>query len=71
MGMENPRPEEKKVIKDTRNLFRLKKELTYTAAKDIRSFFRLKKKLKKLKTKYLEISRILLSMKKEKIIINQ
>ena len=47
MVMENPRPEEKKVIKDRRNLFRLKKELTYTAAKDIRSLFRLKKKLKK------------------------
>ena len=71
MVMENPRPEEKKVIKDKRNLFRLKKELTYTAAKDIRSLFRLKKKLKKLKIEYLEISRILLSIKKEKIIINQ
>ena len=53
MVMENPRPEEKKVIKDRRNLFRLKKELTYTAAKDIRSLFRLKKKTKKIKDRIL------------------
>ena len=53
MVMENLRPEEKKVIKDTRNLFRLKKELAYTTAKDIRSLFRLKKKTKKIKDRIL------------------
>ena len=38
--MENSRPEEEKMIKDIRNLFRLKKELNYTAVKDIRNLFR-------------------------------
>ena len=38
--MENSRPEEEKIIKDIRNLFRLKKELNYTAVKDIRNLFR-------------------------------
>ena len=38
--------------------------------KDIRNLFRLKKKLKQLKTEYLEILRIYLSMKKKKIIIS-
>ena len=44
--MRNPWPEEEKIIKDTRNLFILKKELNYTAIKDIRNLFRQKKKLK-------------------------
>ena len=43
--MENPRPEEKNIIKDTGNLFRLKKELNYTTIKDIRNLFRGVKKL--------------------------
>ena len=38
--MENSRPEEEKIIKDIRNLFRLKKELNYTTVKDIRNLFR-------------------------------
>ena len=38
--MENPRPKEENIIKDSRNLFRLKKELNYTAIKDIRNLFR-------------------------------
>ena len=29
--MENPRPEEENIIKDMRNLFRLKAKLNYTA----------------------------------------
>ena len=41
--MENPRPEEEKIIKDIRNIFRLKKELNDTAIKSIRSLFKLKK----------------------------
>ena len=41
--MENPRSEEEKIIKDIRNLFRLKKELNDTAIKGLRNLFRLKK----------------------------
>ena len=41
--VENSRPEEEKIIKDKINLFRLKKELKYTAIKDIRNLFRLEK----------------------------
>ena len=47
--MENPRSEEEKVIKDIRNLFRLKQEQNDTVMKDIRNQFRLKKVLKELK----------------------
>ena len=38
--MENPRPEKEKMIKDIRNLFRLKKLLNQTAIKDIRDLLR-------------------------------
>ena len=56
--MKNLRHEEESIIKDKRNLFRLKTEQNY-----------IKKKLKQLKIEYL---RILVSMKKkQKIIINQ
>ena len=41
--MEKPRVEEEKIIKDMGNLFRLKKELNYTAIKDIRNLFRTEK----------------------------
>ena len=59
---------EENIIKDTRNLFRLKEqELNYTAIKDIRNLFRQKKKLKQLKIEYLEILSIFLSMKKKTI----
>ena len=47
--MVNPRSEEEKVIKDIRNLFRLKQEQNDTVMKDIRNQFRLKKVLKELK----------------------
>ena len=47
--MENPRPEEEKIISDIRNLFRLKKELNYTAIKDIRDHFREEKETKTIK----------------------
>ena len=33
--MENQKPEEEKIIKDIRNIFRLKKDLNYTAIKDL------------------------------------
>ena len=41
--MEIPRYEEEKIIKDIRNLFRLKKEQNDTAIKEIMNRFRLKK----------------------------
>ena len=46
--MERLRLEEENIIKDTRNLFRLRKNYI-TTIKYIRSRFRLKKKLKQLK----------------------
>ena len=36
--MENPRPEEEKIIKDIKDLFRLTEEQNDTAVKDITSF---------------------------------
>ena len=44
--MEILSPEEENIIKDIRNLFRLKKELNNTAIKDIKIFFTLGKKTK-------------------------
>ena len=61
---------EENIIKDIRNLFRLKKEQNYTGIKNIRNPLRLEKKLKHLQTKYLMILRIFLIMK-NKIIVNQ
>ena len=48
--MKSPRSEEENIIKDIRNLLRLKKEENDTEIKDMRNLFRLKKKLKELKT---------------------
>ena len=57
--MENLRPEEENLIKDLKNLFRikkLKKETIDTTFKYIRNLFRLEKeKIKKLSTENLEI----------------
>ena len=53
--MGNPRPKEKNIIKDVRNLFKLqnlKKETIYTTIKDIRNIF---EEMKKLKKEYLDI----------------
>ena len=61
--MENPRPEEENIYKDIRNLFRLKTEQYYIEIKDIKNLFKLEKGTKKLKIEYLEILKILLSMK--------
>ena len=47
--VKNPKPEEEKIIKDIRNLFRLNKEQTDTAIKDIRNLFRLKKETREIK----------------------
>ena len=41
------------IIKNTRNLFRLKKELNYTAIKDVRNLFRLEKETKAIKDRIL------------------
>ena len=53
--MGNPRPKEKNIIKDVRNLFKLQnlqKETIYTTIKDIRNIF---EEMKKLKKEYLDI----------------
>ena len=47
--MENPSSEEEKIVKDIRNLVRLKKEQNNTEIKDIRNLFRLKKEVKRNK----------------------
>ena len=76
--MESTRLEEENIIKDIRNLFRLKKEQNYTVIKDTRNLFTLeKKKLKQLKIEKkiiinislsisIQILKIPLSMKKTK-----
>ena len=51
--MENLSLEEVNIIKDTRNLFRLEKELNCTAIKDIRKLFRLEKETKAIKDRIL------------------
>ena len=51
--MESLIPEEENIIKDIRNLFRLKKGLNYTAIKDIRNFFRKEKETKASKDRIL------------------
>ena len=47
--MESLRLEEENMVKDIRNLFKLKKELNYTPIKDIRNPFRLEKETKAIK----------------------
>ena len=71
--MKNRRPKEEKIIKDIRNLFRLKKEQNDTGINDIRNPFTIKKtKLKELKIYYLELLRIFPGIKqKNKTIVNQ
>ena len=41
--MENSRPEDEEIIKDIKNLFRLKKELNYTVIKNMRDLSRQKR----------------------------
>ena len=70
--MANPRPQEEKIIKDIRNLFRLKKEQNDTPMKDIRNLFRIKKEIKRIKNIVLRsIKNLFEYEKKKKIIINQ
>ena len=63
--MESFSLEKENIIQDIKNLFKLKKELNFTAVKDLRNLFRQKKKLKQLKIEYSKILRIFLSMKKK------
>ena len=58
--------EEDNMIKDKRNLSRLKKQLNYTAIKDTTNLLRLGKETKAIKDTLI----IFLSMKKKKIITN-
>ena len=51
--MESLSLEEENIIKDIRNLFRLKKEQNYTAIKDIRNLFRQEKETKAIKDRIL------------------
>ena len=48
--------EEENIIKEIRNLFRLKKEPNYTAIQDIRNPFRLEKETKAIKDRILRYS---------------
>ena len=69
--MEHLSLEEETRIKDIRNIFTLNNELNYTAFKYTRNSFRIKKETKAIEIEYLEILRIFLSMKKNKIIIKK
>ena len=51
--MESLSHEEENIIKNVRNLVRLKKELNYTPIKDIRKLFRLQKETKAIKNRIL------------------
>ena len=66
MPMESLSLEEENIIKDTRNLFRLKKELNYTAIKDIRNHFRLEKETKVINDKTLRDIKNLFEHEEEK-----
>ena len=63
--MENPRLEEEKIIKNLRNLFRLKEKQNYTAIKDIRNLFRILKIIKTIKYKVLRSIKSIFEYKKE------
>ena len=57
----------RKIIKDIRNLFRLKKEQNKTAIKDIRNFFRLKQEIKVIKNIVLRNIKNLFQYEKEEV----
>ena len=63
--IENSRPQEENIIKDIRNLFRLKKEPNYAAIKDVRNLFRLEKEAKAIKDRILENIKNLFEHEKE------
>ena len=51
--MESLIPQQGNLIKDVRNIFRLKKGLNYTAIKDIKNLFRLEKETEAIKDRIL------------------
>ena len=63
--MRNPIPRKENIIKDIRNLFRLKKELNYTGIKDMRNLFRLEKETKQIKDRTLRDIKNLFEHKEE------
>ena len=63
--MKNLKLEEENIIKDIRNLFRLKKEQNYTAIKDIGNLFRLWKEIKAIKDKIVRYIKNLFQNEKE------
>ena len=63
--MESLSLENDNMIKDKRNLFRVKKELNYTAFIDIRNLFRLEKETKAIKDKTLKDIKNLFGHEKE------
>ena len=63
--MESLSLEEENIIKDIRNLFRLKKEQNYTAIKDIRNLFRQEKETKAIKDRILRDIKNLFEHEKE------
>ena len=63
--------EEENIIKDIRNIFRLEKELNYTAIKNIRNIFRLEKETKAIKHRILRDIKNLFEHEEVEIIINQ
>ena len=62
---ETLRPEKENIIKDIRNLSRLKKELNYTAIKEIRNLFRLEKETEAIKDRKLRDIKNLFKHKEE------
>ena len=66
MMMENPRPEEENIIKDIRNVFRLKKRTKLHWTKDIRNVCRLEKETKAIKDRILKNIKNLFEHEKEK-----
>ena len=64
--MENPRSEKQNIIKDLRNIFRLKKGLNYIAIKDIENLFRLEKETKAIKDRILRDIKNLFKHEEEK-----
>ena len=63
--MESLSLEVENIIKDLRNLFRLKKNLNYTAIKDIRNDFRLEKETKANKDRILRDTKNLFEYEEE------
>ena len=63
--IENRRPEKEKMIKDIRNLFRLKKLLNQTAIKDIRDLLRWEKETEEIKNRILRYIKNLFEHEKE------